>query len=93
MLRKLDHQFMGGAMYDWLNATYHFSYADYFNQANINFGFLRVLNDNTLSPHSGFEECPHKDIEILTYVISGTLTHTDSMGNHTRLTRGQIQYM
>lgn len=93
MLRKLDHQFMGGAVYDWLNSTYHFSYADYVNQANVNFGVLRVLNDNTLAPHSGFEACPHKDMEILTYVISGTLTHTDNIGHTSKLVRGQMQYM
>lgn len=93
MLRKLDHQFMGGAVYDWLETTYHFSFADYFNQANLNFGVLRVLNDDIIAPHSGFEEHPHKDMEILTYVISGKLTHTDSMGNHSHLTRGQMQYM
>ena len=50
MLRKLDHQFMGGAVYDWLESTYHFSYADYFDQANLNFGVLRVLNDNMIAP-------------------------------------------
>lgn len=93
MLRKLDHQFMGGAVYDWLESTYHFSYADYFDQANLNFGVLRVLNDNSIAPHTGFEDCPHKDMEILTYVVSGKLTHTDSMGNKTHLTRGQMQYL
>lgn len=93
MLRKLDHQFMGGAVYDWLETTYHFSFADYFDEANINFGVLRVLNDDHIAPHSGFDSHPHKDMEILTYVVNGTLTHKDSLGNTETLTRGQMQYL
>lgn len=93
MLRKLDHQFMGGAVYDWLETTYHFSFADYFDEANINFGVLRVLNDDQIAPHSGFDTHPHKDMEILTYVVNGTLTHKDSLGNTGTLTRGQMQYL
>ena len=93
MLRKLDHQFMGGAVYDWLETTYHFSFADYFDEANINFGVLRVLNDDHIASHSGFDEHPHKEMEIITYVIDGQLTHTDSMGNKGTLKRGQMQYM
>lgn len=93
MLRKLDHQFMGGAVYDWLETTYHFSFADYFDEANINFGVLRVLNDAHIVPHTGFDKHPHKDMEIITYVIKGQLTHTDSMGNKGTLKRGQMQYM
>lgn len=93
MLRKLDHQFMGGAVYDWLETTYHFSFADYFDEANINFGVLRVLNDDHIAPHTGFDKHPHKDMEVITYVIEGELTHTDSMGNKGTLKRGQMQYM
>ena len=93
MLRKLDHRYMGGAVYDWLETTYHVSFADYYNEANINFGVLRVLNDDIIAPHTGFETHPHKDMEIITYVIEGELTHKDSMGNVGVLKRGQMQYM
>ena len=60
---------------------------------NINFGVLRVLNDDIIAPHTGFETHPHKDMEIITYVIEGELTHKDSMGNVGVLKRGQMQYM
>ena len=93
MLRKLDHRYMGGAVYDWLETTYLFSIADYYNEANINFGVLRVLNDDMIAPHTGFDTHPHKDMEIITYVVEGELTHKDSMGNVGILKRGQMQYM
>ena len=93
MLRKLDHRYMGGAIYNWLETTYHFSFANYYNEANLNFGVLRVLNDDTIAPHTGFESHSHQDMEILTYVIDGELTHEDSLGNSSVLRRGQMQYM
>ena len=93
MLRKLDHRYMGGAIYNWLETTYHFSFANYYNEANLNFGVLRVLNDDTIAPHTGFESHSHQDMEILTYVINGELTHKDSLGNSSVLRRGQMQYM
>lgn len=93
MLRKLDHRYMGGAIYNWLETTYHFSFADYYNEANLNFGVLRVLNDDIIAPHTGFESHSHQDMEILTYVIDGELTHEDSLGNSSVLRRGQMQYM
>ena len=93
MLRKLDHRYMGGAIYNWLETTYHFSFANYYNEANLNFGVLRVLNDDIIAPHTGFESHSHQDMEILTYVIDGELTHEDSLGNVGVLRRGQMQYM
>ena len=93
MLRKLDHRYMGGAIYNWLETTYHFSFANYYNEANLNFGVLRVLNDDIIAPHTGFESHSHQDMEILTYVIDGELTHKDSLGNDGVLRRGQMQYM
>ncbi|MEE1236648.1 MAG: pirin family protein, partial [Turicibacter sp.] len=91
--RKLDHRYMGGAIYNWLETTYHFSFANYYNEANLNFGVLRVLNDDIIAPHTGFESHSHQDMEILTYVIDGELTHEDSLGNSSVLRRGQMQYM
>ena len=76
-----------------VTTNYHFSFADYYNEANINFGVLRVLNDDIIAPHTGFDTHPHKDMEIITYVIEGKLTHKDSMGNVGVLKRGQMQYM
>ena len=93
MLRKLDHRYMGGAIYNWLETTYHFSFANYYNEANLNFGVLRVLNDDIIAPHTGFESHSHQDMEIITYVIEGELTHEDNLGNSGVLKRGQMQYM
>jgi redox-sensitive bicupin YhaK (pirin superfamily) len=84
---------MGFSDHGWLQSFHHFSFADYCNPKNINFGVLRVLNDDAVAAGTGFETHPHKDMEILSYVISGELTHADSMGNERALTRGQVQYM
>lgn len=89
MLRKLDHQYLGGSDFDWLETIHHFA----FDEAHVNFGVLRILNDDTLAPHSGFENQFQQGLEVLTYVINGELTHTDSLGNKTVLTRGQFQYL
>jgi len=77
---------------DWLNAIFHFSFAEYRNPDNVNFGPLRVLNDDLIG-HGGFNTHPHKDMEILTYVVDGNLTHKDSLGNEGTLGRGEVQYM
>jgi len=84
---------MGKSHIGWLKSLFHFSFAEYYNPANIHFGALRVLNDDQIAAHSGFETHPHKDMEIITYVIDGELTHRDSMGNGSTLSRGQVQYM
>ena len=93
MLKKLDHNKMGRSDSGWLKALFHFSFADYYNPQNINFGVLRVLNDDIIGPTTGFETHPHKDMEIITYVVEGELTHGDSMGNKSTISRGHIQYM
>lgn len=84
---------MGKSNYGWLHGNFHFSFAEYFNTLNINFGVLRVLNHETIEAESGFDTHPHKDMEIITYIEKGELTHGDSMGNSSVLTRGQMQYM
>ena len=93
MLRKLDHQSMGGAEFDWLSTVYHFSFADYFDETKINFGVLRVLNDNLISPHSVYKTTTNNNIETLTYVVDGELTYTDQHGHNCVLKRGQMHYM
>lgn len=78
---------------NWLKSRFHFSFAEYDNPANQSFGVLRVMNDDLVQPRRGFGEHPHRDMEICTYVVEGSLTHGDSMGTEETLHRGAIQYM
>lgn len=93
MIRTISSRDMGKSEQGWLHSTFHFSFAEYYNPENMNYGALRVVNDDRFDPHSGFDTHPHKNMEILSYVVEGTLTHQDSMGNRRELTRGQVQYM
>lgn len=93
MLKKIENKNMGKGNHGWLKSSFHFSFAEYFNPTNINFGVLRVLNDDLIEENTGFDTHPHKDMEIITYVIDGELTHKDSMGNSRTLSRGHMQYM
>ncbi|GJP29424.1 hypothetical protein CLOM_g16687 [Closterium sp. NIES-68] len=77
----------------WLESRFHFSFAEYFNPANQEFGVLRVLNDDLVQPNAGFGTHPHRDMEIITYVVDGQLSHKDSMGTEETLGRGCVQYM
>ena len=77
----------------WLKSRYHFSFAGYNNPLKMNFGYLRVFNDNVLKSGEGFETHPHKDMEIISYCIDGELTHKDSMGATEILKSGDIQYI
>lgn len=93
MLRYIDHKKMGRSFIGWLDSHFHFSFADYYNPDNIQFGVLRVVNDDMVQPGTGFDTHPHRDMEIISYVIDGELTHADSMGNKHTLKRGEVQYM
>ncbi|MDR1660484.1 MAG: pirin family protein [Desulfovibrio sp.] len=93
MLRFIDSKKMGRSVSGWLDSHFHFSFAGYYNPDNIRFGMLRVVNDDQVQPGKGFGVHPHQDMEILSYVVEGELTHTDSMGSRQTLTRGQVQYM
>jgi redox-sensitive bicupin YhaK (pirin superfamily) len=93
MLKKLENKNMGKSNLGWLNSTFHFSFSEYYNPLNINFGNLRVINDDLIQPKTGFSMHPHNNMEIITYVIDGKLTHKDSMGNIGEVSRGEIQYM
>lgn len=93
MLTKRESKNMGSSNLGWLTSKFHFSFAEYYNPHNIRFGTLRVINDDYIEPDTGFDTHPHKDMEIVTYVINGELTHGDSMGNRNTITRGQVQYM
>jgi redox-sensitive bicupin YhaK (pirin superfamily) len=77
----------------WLSTHWHFSFDDYYDPKNISFGPLRVFNDDVIQPATGFPAHPHKEMEIVTYVIDGTLEHTDSMGNKGQIKPGEIQRM
>ncbi len=93
MLKYIDSKKMGRSRLGWLDSHFHFSFAEYFNPENINFGVLRVINDDIVQPNTGFDLHPHKNMEIISYVINGELSHADSMKNKQTLTRGQVQYM
>ena len=93
MLRKIESKNMGSSNLGWLKSKFHFSFAEYYNPDNINFGVLRVINDDLVEAGTGFDTHPHRDMEIISYVVDGELTHGDSMGNKNTITRGHVQYM
>lgn len=90
-VRKLDS--LGGANHGWLNARHHFSFADYHDPSRIHWGNLRVWNDDTIAPQTGFPPHPHNNMEIITYVRKGAISHKDSMGNAGRTEAGDVQVM
>lgn len=93
MIKVIDHNKMGKSERGWLHSLFHFSFAEYYNPDNIQFGALRVVNDDVFDPQGGFPTHPHNDMEIISYVVDGELTHKDSLGNGRTLTKGQVQYM
>ncbi|HLZ83982.1 MAG TPA: pirin family protein [Caulobacteraceae bacterium] len=84
---------LGGADHGWLKAKHHFSFASYYDPARVHWGALRVWNDDTIAPNSGFPPHPHNDMEIITYVRKGAITHKDSLGNTGRTEAGDVQVM
>lgn len=93
MLKKLPKESMGTSNLGWLESRFHFSFAEYRNPNNMNFGVLRVLNDDIVHANSGFDMHPHSNMEIISYVVKGEITHKDSMGNSETLKRGEVQYL
>lgn len=93
MLKKLNKENMGTSNLGWLESRFHFSFAEYRNPKNINFGVLRVLNDDIVHAQSGFDTHPHANMEIISYIVDGEITHKDSMGNSESLKRGEVQYL
>lgn len=84
---------LGGADHGWLKAKHHFSFASYYDPNNMGHGALRVWNDDEIAPDTGFPPHPHRDMEIITYVRDGAITHEDSMGNRGRTEAGDVQVM
>ena len=84
---------LGGADHGWLNAKHHFSFANYHDGKRMGWGDLRVWNDDVIAPKSGFPPHPHRDMEIITYVRTGAITHKDSLGNLGRTGAGDVQVM
>lgn len=84
---------LGHADHGWLDARHHFSFADYYDPARMGWGAIRVWNDDRIAPQTGFPPHPHRDMEIITYVRSGAITHQDSMGNAGRTGAGDVQVM
>ncbi len=84
---------IGRANHGWLDAAHHFSFADYYDPARMAWGNLRVWNDDTIAAKSGFPPHPHRDMEIITYVRDGAITHRDNLGNQGRTAAGDVQVM
>ncbi len=92
----IDHRpfyALGGADHGWLKARHHFSFGGYHDPENMGWGPIRVWNDDEIAPNSGFPPHPHADMEIITYVRTGAITHQDSLGNKGRTEAGDVQVM
>ncbi len=84
---------LGAANHGWLDAHHHFAFGGYQDPARMNWGSLRVWNDDTIAPGTGFPPHPHNDMEIITYVRKGAITHRDNQGNEGRTEAGDVQVM
>ena len=84
---------LGHADHGWLNARHHFSFANYYDPSRMGWGRIRVWNDDRIAAKSGFPPHPHRDMEIVTYVRTGAISHQDSMGNKGRTAAGDVQVM
>jgi redox-sensitive bicupin YhaK (pirin superfamily) len=93
MIERRPFEALGGARYDWLETKHHFSFADYFDPQRMGWGSLRVWNDDEIAPGTGFPLHPHADMEIISYVRQGAITHQDSLGNKGRTEAGDVQVM
>ena len=93
MVSVIKYKDLGGADHGWLKAKHHFSFASYYNPKRMGFGTIRVINDDIIKAKKGFDPHQHNDMEIITYVRSGAITHTDNQNNEGRTEAGDIQVM
>lgn len=93
MLERRPFSSLGGANHGWLDARHHFSFAKYQDPARMHWGALRVWNDDTIAAGAGFPPHPHADMEIITYVREGAISHQDDQGNRGRTVAGDVQVM
>ncbi len=93
MIELRPYNELGGAQHGWLDTRHHFSFADYYNPKRMSWGQLRVWNDDSIDARSGFPPHTHRDMEIITYVRSGAITHEDNLGNRGRTEAGDVQVM
>jgi quercetin 2,3-dioxygenase len=93
MIELRPFQSLGGANHGWLDAKHHFSFAEYHDPNRMGWGMLRVWNDDTIAPGTGFPPHPHANMEIITYVRKGAITHRDHLGNLGRTEAGDVQVM
>jgi hypothetical protein len=93
MIERRPLASLGHADHGWLNARHHFAFADYRDDERVHWGALRVWNDDEIAPNSGFPPHPHAEMEIITYVREGAITHQDSLGNTGRTEAGDVQVM
>lgn len=93
MIKVTHFEDFGHQDHGWLKACHHFSFADYYDPGRMGFGPLRVWNDDHIKAGTGFPTHPHRDMEIITYVRRGAVSHEDSLGNRGRTAAGQVQVM
>lgn len=93
MIEVRKFETLGGANHGWLNAKHHFSFAEYYDPERTQWGKLRVWNDDEIQPKSGFPPHPHNNMEIITYVREGAISHKDNLGNEGRTEAGDVQVM
>ena len=93
MIERRPFEALGGANHGWLDAKHHFSFASYHDADRMNWGALRVWNDDTIAAGTGFPPHGHADMEIITYVREGAITHEDNLGNKGRTEAGDVQVM
>jgi hypothetical protein len=93
MIERRPFDALGGADHGWLKAKHHFSFARYYDPERMGHGALRVWNDDEIAPNTGFPPHPHEEMEIITYVRQGAITHEDSLGHKGRTEAGDVQVM
>jgi quercetin 2,3-dioxygenase len=93
MIERRPFESLGGANHGWLDAKHHFSFGEYHDPKRMGWGALRVWNDDAIAPQTGFPPHPHADMEIVTYVREGAITHQDNLGNKGRTEAGDVQVM